>query len=222
MAMKNRRVIPPLVIRRLTKYLAHVQVLCEERVEWVSSQELASTLGLTSSTVRQDLSYVEFSGISKRGYRTDGLQSELTQVLGVDKPWKMVVVGAGNLGRALAMHGEFPRRGFNICGIFDNDRRIVGRKVGRLTVQPDTELGPFVAREGIDIGVMAVPAAAAQDVADLLVRSGVRGLLNLALTHLRVPPHVCVIDSRIVASLVELSHALKYAEETGQGQLLKS
>jgi len=207
---RQKKAIPPSVIKRLTKYLAYVQRLCAEGVEWVSSLELAKTLGLTSSTVRQDLSHVDFSGTSKRGYETAGLAKVLTGVLGADTEWRMVVVGAGNLGRALALHEEFPRRGFHICGIFDSDKKVIGRRLGKLRVRDVRELAEVVKSEKADIGVIAVPARAAQSVADLLIAAGVKGLLNLALTHITAPKRVAVIDSRIVASLLELAHAIKF------------
>lgn len=207
-----KKAIPPSVVKRLPKYLAYVQTLSAQKLEWVSSNELAEQLGLTSSTVRQDFSYFDFSGISKRGYEIRGLQSMLSSILGADTDWKVVVVGAGNLGNALALHQEFPRRGFNIVGIFDTDPEKHGTVVGDLTVKSTRELPTVVGQLGVNMGIVAVPAVAAQSVADLLVASGVKGLLNMALTHIVVPPSVSVIDSRIVASLLELSHSVLYSE----------
>ncbi len=209
--MSNGSSIPPTVIRRLTKYLTYVQDLRVGRVQWVSSLELGETLGVTSSTVRQDLSHLDFSGTSKRGYDTEGLERVLTGVLGADRVWNLVVVGAGNLGRALALHNEFPRRGFHIQGIFDADREVVGQTLGHLSVQPMAALPAMVTAKGVAIGVIAVPSAAAQSVADLLIASGIKGLLNLTLTHIVAPKRVAVIDTRIVASLLELSHAIKFS-----------
>jgi redox-sensing transcriptional repressor len=203
-----KKTIPPSVVKRLPKYLAYVQSLSTRKLEWVSSNELADQLGLTSSTVRQDFSYFDFSGISKRGYEVQGLQSMLTSILGADTDWKVVVVGAGNLGHALALHEEFPRRGFNIVGIFDADPAKQGKVVGGLTVKPTRELPTVVGDLGVNMGIVAVPAGSAQSVADLLVAAGVKGLLNMALTHIIVPPSVSVIDSRIIASLFELSHSV--------------
>ena len=201
--------MPVSVVRRLTKYYACVQDLRVQDVEWVSSQELADTLGLTSSTVRQDLSHVDFSGISKRGYETAGLEVVLSEVLGVDNVWKTVVVGAGRLGMALALFDEFPKSGFRICGLFDCDPDRIGCEAGGLTVQEMPALSGFVKRRKVDIGVIAVPAGAAQEVADALIEAGVRGLLNLAYAHIVTPDHVAIVDARIVASLQELSHAIK-------------
>jgi len=160
--------------------------------------------------VRQDLSHLDFSGVSKRGYETCGLEKVLAGALGADTKWKMVVVGAGNLGKALVLHDEFSRRGFNIVAIFDADPRKIGKKVGSLTILSQREIQPVVSSRKVDIGVIAVPASAAQGVADALITAGVRGLLNLALVHIVAPGDVPVIDSRVVSSLLELSHTIKF------------
>ena len=104
------KAVPAPVLKRLTDYYATIQGLRAEGVEWVSSSEVADALGLTSSTVRQDLSHLNFAGVSKRGYETSGLETALARALGADKIWNMLVVGAGNLGRALALHQAFRRR----------------------------------------------------------------------------------------------------------------
>lgn len=207
--MSKNTDMPQSVVGRLTRYLAHVQTLSSDGIKWISSQDIADNLGLTSSTVRQDLSYLDFSGVSKRGYETSGLEKVLGETLGADLHWKMVVVGAGNLGKALALHEEFSRRGFNIVAIFDSDKKKIGKKVGSHTIKNSREIPSFVADSKVDIGIIAVPANVAQGVADLLIMSGVKGLLNLALTHIVAPRRVAVIDSRVVASLLELSHTIK-------------
>jgi len=193
----------------MTRYLTHVQGLREAGLEWISSKDLAEALGLTSSTVRQDLSHVDFYGVSKRGYEIAKLQKALSSVLGADRVWRMVVVGAGNLGRALALHEEFHRRSFIICGVFDNDPRKIGKKVGSVVIRGMRELPQVVGHEKVDMGIIAVPAVAAQGAADLLIASGVRGLLNLALTHILAPEYVSVVDSRIITNVLELSHAIQ-------------
>jgi len=213
----NRKniVIPPLAVRRLTRYLTYLQGLMELSIEWVSSKEIAEALGLTSSTVRQDLSYVDCYGISKRGYEIIKLVQALSSVLGADRRWKMVVIGAGNLGKALVLHEEFQRRQFLIVGIFDNDEKKIGKKVGSLQIREMKELAPVISRERVDVGIIAVPTHVAQRAADLLIVSGVKGILNLALTHIIAPAGVSVIDSRIVNSLMELSHAVHSSERRG-------
>lgn len=203
-----RRTIPLTVIRRLTKYLAFVQESDGKNIRWISSGKIAEQMGLTSSTVRQDLMHVNYSGRSKRGYETAGLASVLKQLLGADKRWRMVVVGAGNLGRALALHEDFARRGFSICGLFDTNPAKIGQACGNLRVQSMAELAAAVGHHRADIGVIAVPGAAAQRAADLLIAAGIRGLLNMSPASVIAPKRVAVVDARIVASLLELSHAI--------------
>lgn len=201
------------MIKRLTRYIVQLQYCMQEGMEWVSSKEIAQYLGLTSSTVRQDISHVDFSGISKRGYEVRKLSRVLENLLGVNSLWKLVVVGAGNLGKALALHEEFGRRGFKICGIFDTDVRKIGKKVGKLEIRSLKELPKVVGKEHVDIGVIAVPGSAAQSVADILIASGIKGLLNLTLTHIITPSRIPVTDSRVVANLMELTHAVRSLQD---------
>jgi len=210
--------IPPAVLQRLPRYLAQVQILCARGVTWVSSAELADKLSLTSSTVRHDLRHVEFSGISKRGYETAGLRAALERMLGADVSWNVAVVGAGNLGRALALHEEFVRRGFIISALFDSDKKKIGRRFGQLKVRGMDQLPQTIVQNKIDIGVIAVPASAAQRVADLLIASGIRGLLNLSSTHIIAPRQVPVVDARIVASLQELAHLIRIRGREGSAR----
>lgn len=208
--MSEEEPIPQPVIRRLPKYLVHIQELHEEGVEWASSQDIADALGLTSSTVRQDLSHMDLKGISKKGYETAQLEAVLRQILGADMIHRVVIVGAGHLGRALAEHGAFAERGFDICGLFDRDQTLFGRRYGHAEVL-DIERLPEKAQEvRIDIGILAVPSQAAQEVTDMLVAAGVKAILNLAYKHIRTPPDVRVVDARIMESLQELAYALAH------------
>ncbi|MBU0679241.1 MAG: redox-sensing transcriptional repressor Rex [Verrucomicrobia bacterium] len=210
--------LPHPVIRRLPKYLARVHELLHAEVEWVSSQELAEALNLTSSTVRQDLSYLDLTGISKRGYETSSLDAALNKELDSSSHHHIVIVGAGYLGCALAVHGSFAGHGFQTCGIFDIDPSIIGSRVGILKVQPMKNLQQIVDKFGVDIGIIAVPAAAAQEVADQLVAAGVKGLLNLAYASIQIPAGVSMLDARILASLQELAYMIKSKnEETADG-----
>lgn len=201
--------IPPSVLKRMTNYLAFVQELTDEGIEWVSSAHLAKALGVNRSTVRQDLLHIDFSGISRRGYEARKFVKVLRQTLGMDLEWKMVIVGAGNLGTALALHGDFAKRGFTVGAIVDKDPKRIGCKVGVIKVEDVEDLEEIVKRESIKIGVIAVPVAEAQKSADALMQAGVSGLLNLAMTHIVVPQNIPVVDSRIVADLLRLSHAVK-------------
>jgi redox-sensing transcriptional repressor len=177
--------------------------------EWVSSHDLAQALDLTSSTVRQDLSHMDLSGISKRGYASETLERVLGHELAADSVHRVIIVGAGNLGCALAVHGELTRQGFEIGGIFDADPAVVKTKVGRHTVRPMSGLEKVVTSKKIDLAIIAVPAGAAQEVADRLVSAGVQGLLNLTYSHLRVPSSVSTMDVRILEGLQELAYLMR-------------
>ncbi len=206
---KRRSRLPKPVLRRLPRYLIDAQELRASGETWVSSVALGSALGLTSSTVRQDLSHLDLEGVSKRGYEIDKLISALTRELGADKKHGVVIVGAGFLGSAIAMHGDLSRYGFEVRAIVDVDPEIIGTTVAGLRVDPLGALREVVEREGVDIGIIAVPAPAAQAVADALVEMGITALLNLALRQLKVPQGVRVVDERIVVSLQELAYLLR-------------
>ncbi len=192
-------------IRRLSKYLLYIRQRRDEGLEWVLSHEMAEALGLTSATVRRDLSFLDFHGVPKRGYQTQQLDEALTRYLGADDEYHVVLVGAGNLGKALALHRGFSRHGFNIAAIYDHDPKVIGRKIGSLQVRDLAALEADLEAAEIVFGVLAVPAEAAQDVSDRLINAGVTGLLNLSLAHISAPEHVNVVDTQIVAGLQELA-----------------
>ena len=207
MASKSsKKRIPAPVVARLTQYLAHARRLRQSDVRWVASREVAHALGLTSSTVRQDLSHIDFSGRSKRGYETRRLVSALCRDLGIGKAANVAVVGAGNLGRALAQHAGFEREGFPVVALFDCDRHLIGKKVGGLVIEGMGKLSTIVAGRRIVLAMLAVPMASAQRVTDQLICAGVRGILNLTTAHVRVPSQTVVLESRIVSRLQELQY----------------
>ena len=210
--------LPQPVRRRLPRYLIYVRELREAGVEWVSSADLARDLGLTSSTVRQDLSQLDLVGVSKRGYEIEKLLAVLTHELGGDRTHRVLIVGAGFLGSALALHGALAQHGFEVCAIMDVNPEIIGSKVGRLPVRPMSALRRVLEQEGIDIGIIAVPVKEAQRVADALIEAGVTALLNLALIQLKVPDRIAVVDARIVVSLQELAYILRTRSEEEQAE----
>ena len=206
---KRQHRLPEPVIRRLPRYLIDVQELRASGATWVSSVELGKALGLTSSTVRQDLSHLDLEGVSKRGYEIEKLQSALIRELGADKKYRVVIVGAGFLGSAIALHGELGRYGFEVCALMDVNPEIVGHSIGGLRIRPMSAIRAVVDEFKIEIGIIAVPAPEAQKVADRLIATGVTALLNLALVQLKVPESTWVVDERIVVSLQELAYGLR-------------
>jgi len=209
--MISKSKIPVPVVRRLPRYLIYVRELQETGTEWVSSMELAQALVLTSSTVRQDLSHLDMRGVSKRGYFIKDLERVLVDTLGGSRRYSVVVIGTGKLGGAIAQHGNLERNGFDVKAVLDSDPKLVRKKVGAFQVRPMSELPAVVAEERIEMGIIAVPAEFAQEVADELMGVGIKALLNLALVQLTVPDHVRVTDIRVVVGLQELAYGLQEA-----------
>ncbi len=201
--------IPTPVIRRLSRYLALMQYLCKKNMNWVSSQKVARHLGLTSVTVRQDLKYLDFTGVGKRGYDTTGLKSTLIKFFSADIDNSAIIVGAGHLGQALIQHKEFLTQGFKICAVCDVNPEIIGTKAGPLVVQSTDDLQDIVRENKIQIGIIAVPREEAQQVADQLILAGINGLLNLSPEHLASRRTVPVVDVRMIDSLRELVYKIK-------------
>ena len=206
---RSEIIIPSPVIRRMTQYLAYVRGKLQHGVEWITSSDIAEDLGLTSSTVRQDLSYVELCGTAKRGYSTCKLVRILNQALGTDKIVNAAIVGAGNLGKALALYGGFERDGFHMSAIFDNDPRLIGMRVGALTVLPMSALKAVVRRENIEIGIIVVPESSAQLILAELVDAGCTGILNMSPAPLKLPRHLPCVDVRMVSCLQELLYGMR-------------
>lgn len=206
------RKVPDIVIGRLPIYLRALQVMAAEGREVTSSQELGERLGIGSAQIRKDLSYFGTFGKQGTGYRIPDLIAHLKRILKVDRTWDMILVGAGNLGHALAQYGGFVPRGFRLVAIFDNDPEKIGRPVGPHIVRDVQELPEFVAAHRIQIAMIAVPASAAQEVADLCVQAGIRALLNYAPIHLQVPPGVWV---QYIDPVIHLQQMTYYLEDAG-------
>ena len=207
--------LPMPVMRRLPKYLANLQKVKETNRRWVQSIELALLTGATSHTVRRDFSYLDScSGVSSRGYEVEVLEKALVSVLGLDVPTRTVIVGAGQLGRALALDKGLTGQGFIICGVFDFDPRLHGKGLSRLMEQSTEQLATVVRDEAVGIGMIAAPAAVAQQAADQLVAAGVRGILNFSPVHVNVPETVAIVEMCTIAGLQQLSCAMKLRAES--------
>jgi len=182
--------IPEMTIRRLSVYTRCLLQLEEDGVKTVSSQELAERFNLNSAQVRKDLAYFGEFGVPGIGYYVSGLKAELQRILGLDREWAVALVGFGNLGSALVHYKGFTRQGFRIAAIFDEDPGKVSREVESPPIFSSRDLGREIKARGIQIAIMAVPAEAAQPVADLLVSAGIRAILNFAPARLKVPKDV--------------------------------
>lgn len=192
--MRANASIPDIVIGRLPVYLRALTLMADQGQQVTSSRELGQKLGMSSAQIRKDLSHFGEFGKQGTGYDVENLCQQLRLILQVDCTWRVALVGAGDLGHALANYGGFVSRGFRITAIFDSDPAKQGLELGECVVQDNARMPEFL--PGYEIAMIAVPAAAAQQVADVCVQAGVRALLNYAPITLRVPPsvHVQYID----------------------------
>ena len=200
-----RRRIPDASVARLPVYVRALYELMGEQVANVSSERLAEMAGVNAAKVRKDLSYLGSYGTRGVGYDVEYLLYQMNRELGLTKQWPIVIVGAGNLGSALANYGGFDERGYPVSGLVDVDPDKVGRTTNGVTVRHLDDLADMVDADGGSIGVIATPAAAAQDAADRLVRAGVRSILNFAPVVLNVPDGVSVRKVDLAVELQILS-----------------
>jgi redox-sensing transcriptional repressor len=202
---RPEQLIPNPAVRRLSLYLRQLEGFKRKDRKTISSKQLGESLGLTDAQVRKDLAYFGQFGHPGIGYRVDELISKVKQILGTDKTWNVLLVGAGNLGRALMAYRGFDAKGFRLSAVFDNDPAKAGKRQGAYTVQPLSELQETIRKLNIRLGIIAVPADHAQDVADQLVAAGVRGLLNFAPVSITVPPDIALNAVDLAVQLEQIS-----------------
>lgn len=205
-----RRAIPDIVIGRLPVYLRALNFLVAEGRQVTSSQELGDRLGISSAQIRKDLSHFGEFGKQGTGYDIGFLRQQLSEILKVDRMWDVALVGAGNLGKAVADYPGFAGKGFNITAIFDSDPEKIGQVMGvsQVTVQAVEELAPTLRERGISIGIIATPAEFAPATARTMVDAGVRSILNYAPITIMVPAGVRVQYIDPVVGLQRMTYYL--------------
>ncbi len=188
--------IPDIVVGRLPLYLRALEIMVDDNREITSSQELGDRLGISSAQIRKDLSQFGEFGKQGTGYNVSFLVKKLKEILHVNKTWPMVLVGVGDLGRAVADYGGFTPRGFKVETVYDSDPQKIGKQVGTFTIRDASRLGDDLAKNGIKIVMLAVPTASAQDVADRVIKAGVTAILCYSSTSISAPSkvHVEYID----------------------------
>ncbi|MBR1930953.1 MAG: redox-sensing transcriptional repressor Rex [Lachnospiraceae bacterium] len=194
------------VIGRLPRYLRYLGELKDEGVERISSQELSELMQVTASQIRQDFNNFGGFGQQGYGYNVEYLYQEIGKILGLDRTHNFIIVGAGNLGRALGNYMNFERRGFLFRGIFDNNPQLVGQNVRGIQVMPMEQLEDFVRDNDIDIAVLAIPKSSAVEVADRLAQNGIRAIWNFAHVDLHMPEGIQVENVHLSDSLMKLSY----------------
>ena len=202
------------VIGRLPRYFRYLGELKDKGVERISSQDLSELMKVTASQIRQDFNNFGGFGQQGYGYNVEYLYNEIGKILGLDRQHNFIIIGAGNLGRALGNYMNFERRGFIFRGMFDTDPQLVGREVRGVKVMPMDELEQFIRENDIDIAVLTIPKEEAVSVAERLVGTQVRAIWNFAHVDLNVPPSIQVENVHLSDSLMKLSYNInRYANE---------
>jgi len=207
-SLGNEPQVPKAVVSRLSLYLRELQHLVRDGHETTSSTQLGKLLGFTDAQVRKDLAYFGQFGYPGIGYRCHELIDAIKRILGTSQPWPLAIVGLGNLGRALIGYRGFAQQGFHIVAAFDIDPQKVGTTIDGIPVYHLDDLPKVVQEKGLRLAIIAVPAAAAQKVAEALVAAGIEGILNFAPVTLNLPRHVQTVGVDLAIELEQLSFAV--------------
>lgn len=203
--MERKKNISMAVIKRLPKYHRYLRELLKNDVDRISSKELGEKIGFTASQIRQDLNCFGDFGQQGYGYNVKELLNEISGILGLSKEYKMIIIGAGNIGQAIANYTNFEKLAFNLAGIFDVNPKLIGLKIRDVEVKDIDELVGLLKSTPIDIGVICVSKNNAQTVADIMVANGVKGIWNFAPVDLQVPEQIIVENVHLSESLLTLS-----------------
>jgi redox-sensing transcriptional repressor len=204
----NANRIPDIIIGRLPVYLRALQQLSEKGILTTSSQELGEIIGISAAQIRKDISQFGEFGKQGTGYSIPFLIERLRDILKVDRVWEVVIVGMGDIGHALARYHGFANRGFHITMVFDNDPQKIGQKVGDYEILDVASLPERIKQNKIKVAMLTAPAPVAQELTDLLVKSGIKAILNYAPISLNVPPGVRVQYTDPVTHLQRMTYYL--------------
>ena len=215
--MKNAK-ISNAVIKRLPRYRRYLIELRKKGVEKISSKEFSNLIGYTASQIRQDLNNFGGFGQQGYGYSVDGLYDEISAILGLDKEYRMVIMGAGNLGQAIAKYTHFHKQGFKVCGVFEISPNLIGKDLDGIEIMDYENIVEYVEEEEIDIGIICVNQNNAQEVADKQSFAGVKGIWNFAPTDIEVPKHVALENVHLSDSLHSLAYHMNDIQKKDQSK----
>lgn len=210
--MEKNKNISMAVIKRLPKYYRYLGELMNNDVDRISSKELGEKIGFTASQIRQDLNCFGDFGQQGYGYNVKELYSQISTILGLDRGYEAVLVGAGNIGQAVSNYSRFEALGFKITSIFDANPKLIGMKIRDIEIRDIDEMTSILEAKQIDIGIICVPTKNAQNVADQLIKGGVRAIWNFAPVDLVVPNHVKVENVHLSESLLTLIYLLNESD----------
>ncbi|MBR2000973.1 MAG: redox-sensing transcriptional repressor Rex [Firmicutes bacterium] len=211
--MKETGKISKAVIKRLPRYRRYLEDLMKKDVDRISSNELSNLIGYTASQIRQDLNNFGGFGQQGYGYNVKALHAEISKILGLDREYKMIIVGCGNLGQALANYTHYYKAGFIVCGMFDINPRLVGLSINDIEVMDYNALDEYLEHNQIDIGIICTNKGSAQEVADKLVMGKVKGIWNFAAVDLDVDGDVALENVHLSDSLQSLAYNINHKED---------
>ena len=200
------KVISKAVISRLPRYYRYLGELLEDGVERISSNELSKRMKVTASQIRQDLNNFGGFGQQGYGYNVKYLYTEIAKILGIDRQHNIIIIGAGNLGQAIANYTNFEKRGFIIKGMFDINPRLIGLVVRGIEIRGVEDLEKFIVENEVQIAALTIPKTKAPEIADRVIKAGVKAIWNFAHTDLAVPDDVVVENVHLSESLMRLSY----------------
>ncbi len=207
--MDKKKKVSEAVIKRLPRYYRYLGDLLNDGISRISSKDLSELMGITASQIRQDLNCFGGFGQQGYGYNVSYLYEEIGDILGTDRENSVIILGAGNLGKAIANYTNFKRRGFSIKAIFDNNEQIIGTKINSIDVLNIDTLEEFLESNEIDIVVFALPAVGIKNVLDIIVKSNIKGIWNFSYLDVKVPKHISMVNVHLSDSLMTLSYKIK-------------
>jgi redox-sensing transcriptional repressor len=207
--MEKKKHVSMAVIKRLPKYHRYLKELMRNDVDRISSKELGEKIGFTASQIRQDLNNFGDFGQQGYGYNVKELYNQISLILGLDREYKAVIVGAGNIGQAIANYSRFSEMGLTVISIFDANPRLVGIRIRDIEIKDMEDLQGFLEENNVDVGIICVPRLNAQKVCDILVKGGIKGIWNFAPVDLHVPSDVKVENVHLSESFLTLVYLMK-------------
>ena len=201
--------ISPAVIKRLPRYYRYLGDLLKSGIDRISSKELSERMQVTASQIRQDLNNFGGFGQQGYGYNVEYLYNEIAKILGLDKDYNLIIVGAGNLGTAITNYTDFAKRGFYVKQVFDIKPELIGKKIGDIEILGMDSLPDYIENNQVDIAAITVPKEMATETAAKLVKCGIKAIWNFAPVDLRLPKDVIVETNHLSDTLMRLSYSLK-------------
>ncbi|CDI50631.1 redox-sensing transcriptional repressor Rex [Clostridium tetani 12124569] len=209
----QERNISMAVIKRLPKYHRYLEELLRNEVDRISSKELSKKIGFTASQIRQDFNCFGDFGQQGYGYNVKELHAQISNILGLTKEYKCIILGGGNIGQAIANYNKFEKLGFKLEVIFDINPKLVGLKIRDIEIKDIDTLEDYLKENNVDVGIICVPSRSAQKVCDILTRNNVKGIWNFAPVDLKVPEGVFTENVHLSENLLTLSYLMNEQEE---------